>query len=85
LNREVHALEERRSYLLNVKDAAMREAQGSVEDVLGNYEERQVLYFFLEEGGPTLDRIAEALDLREKVVADLLRRIEREFPLTWEA
>jgi ArsR family transcriptional regulator len=85
VNREVHALEERRSYLLKVKDAAMREAQGSVEDVLGNYEERQVLYFFLEEGGPTLDRIAEALDLREKVVADLLRRIEREFPLTWEA
>ena len=85
LNREVAALEERRSYLLRVKDAALREAQGSVEDILGDYEERQVLYFFLEEGGPSLDRIAEALDLREKVVADLLRRIEREFPLAWEA
>ena len=43
-----------------------------------------ILYFFLEEGAPTLGRIAEALDLREKVVADLLRRIEREFPLTGE-
>ena|SRR2546426_8665320 len=83
LNSEVHALDERRSYILKMKDAAMREAQGSVEDVIGSYDERQVLYFFIEEGGPSLDRIAEALDLREKVVADLLRRIEREFPL-WE-
>ena len=85
LNREIHALEERRSYLLKVKDAAMGEAQGSVGDVLASYQERQVLYFFLEEGAPTLDRIAEALDLREKVVADLLRRIGREFPLIGEA
>lgn len=85
LNREIHALEERRQYLLRMKDAAMGEAQGSVEDVLVSYQERQVLYFFLEEGAPTLDRIAEALDLREKVVADLLRRIEREFPLIGEA
>ncbi len=85
LNREIHALEERRLYLLRMKDAAMGEAQGSVEDVLVSYQERQVLYFFLEEGAPTLDRIAEALDLREKVVADLLRRIEREFPLIGEA
>ena len=81
LNREILALEERRSYLLKLKDATMREAQGTVEDVVGSYEERQVLYYFLEEGGPTLDRIAEALNLREKVVADLLRRIEREFAL----
>lgn len=85
LNREIHALEERRLYLLRVKDAAMGEAQGSVEDVLASYQERQVLYLFLEEGAPTLDRIAEALDLREKVVADLLRRIERQFPLIGEA
>ena len=85
LNREIHTLEERRLYLLRLKDAAMGEAQGSVGDVLASYQERQVLYFFLEEGAPTLDRIAEALDLREKVVADLLRRIEREFPLIGEA
>jgi len=84
LNREIRGLEERRSYLVRLKDAAMGEAQGSVEDVLASYQERQVMYFFLEEGAPTLDRIAEALDLREKVVADLLRRIEREFPLTGE-
>ena len=49
--------------------------------MIGSYDERQVLYYFLEEGGPTLDRIAEALNLREKVVADILRRIEREFAL----
>jgi len=85
LNREIRLLEERRLYLLQLKDAAMGEAQGSVGDVLASYQERQVLYFFLEEGAPTLDRIAEALDLREKVVADLLRRIGREFPLIGEA
>jgi len=81
LNREILGLEERRSYLLKLKDSTMREAQGTVEDVIGSYDERQVLYYFLEEGGPTLDRIAEALNLREKVVADILRRIEREFAL----
>src|SRR5207247_6472673 len=76
LNREIDAVEERRLNLLRLKDAAMGEAQGSVGDVLASYQERQVLYFFLEQGAPSLDRIAEALDLREKVVADLLRRIE---------
>ena len=85
LNRELDGVEERRSFLLKLKDAAMREAQGSVEDVLASYEERQVLYYFLDEGGPTLDRIAEALDLREKVVEDMIRRIGREFPLKWES
>jgi len=85
LNREIDAVEERRLNLLRLKDAAMGEAQGSVGDVLASYQERQVLYFFLEQGAPSLDRIAEALDLREKVVADLLRRIEREFPLIGEA
>jgi len=85
LNREIDAVEERRLDLLRLKDAAMGEAQGSVGDVLASYQERQVLYFFLEQGAPSLDRIAEALDLREKVVADLLRRIEREFPLIGEA
>src|SRR6267143_1747814 len=85
LNREIDAVEERRLNLLRLKDAAMGEAQGSVGDVLASYQERQVLYFFLEQGAPSLDRIAEALDLRENVVADLLRRIEREFPLIGEA
>jgi len=49
--------------------------------------DRPLLAHTLEaaQGAPTLDRIAEALDLREKVVADLLRRIEREFPLIGEA
>jgi len=85
LNREIETVEERRLNLLRLKDAAMGEAQGSVGDVLASYQERQVLYFFLEQGAPSLDKIAEALDLREKVVADLLRRIEREFPLIGEA
>ncbi len=83
LNREVESLDARRSYLLGLKEACLREVHRSVEDVLGDYDERQVLYCVLEEGGRPLDEIAERLDLREKVVQDLLLRIEREFLLEW--
>ncbi len=84
LNREVEDLDRRRAYLMKLKDAALREVHGSVEDVVGSYDERQVLYCLVEGGDRALDRIAEALDLREKVVQDLVRRIEREFPLEWD-
>ena len=83
LNREVESLDARRSYILGLKEACLREVHQSVEDVLGDYDERQVLYCVLEEGGRAPDEIAERLDLREKVVQDLLRRIEREFLLEW--
>ena len=83
LNREIVELDRRRTYLMKLKDAALREVHGSVEDVVRSYDERQVLYCLVEEGERAPDRIAETLDLREKVVQDLIRRIEREFPLEW--
>ncbi len=83
LNREIGDLDRRRAFLVKAKDAALREVHGTVEEVLGSYDERQVLYCLLEEGDRALDRIAESLDLREKVVQDLVRRIEREFPMDW--
>ncbi len=83
LNRDIGELDRRRAYLVRLKDSCLREVHRSVEDVLGDYDERQVLYCVLEEGQQAPDEIAERLDLREKVVQDLLRRIEREFLLEW--
>ncbi len=83
LNGEIEALDRKRAYLVRLKDAALREVHGDVEDVLRSYDERQVLYCLVEEGGRDLDEIAESLDLREKVVQELVRRIEREFAIDW--
>lgn len=85
LNDEIESLDRRRAYLVSLKDASIQSVRGPVEDVLREYEERQVFYCLLDEGEAVPERISEALDLREKIVAELIRRIEEEFPVQWRS
>ena len=85
LNDEIDGLERRRAYLVKLKDASMQTVRGAVGDVLREYKERQVFYCLLDNSEAAPDRIAEALDLREKIVAELIRRIEHEFPIQWRS
>jgi len=85
LNQEIGKLDERRAYLVKIKDSSMGLVREAAEHTLVDYEERQVFYCLLDEGPAALDRIAEALDIREKIVANLIRRIEQEFPIEWRS
>jgi DNA-binding Lrp family transcriptional regulator len=58
-----------------LKNEAMREAHTAVEMLNRDYDERRLLYYMLGEPDRSLARISERLNLREKVIKDMLRRL----------
>jgi len=75
IDREIDELAARRAYLLGLKNEAMREAHMIVKELDRDYDERRLLYYMLDEADRSLARISERLDLRERVVKDMLRRL----------
>ncbi len=75
VDKEIDSLEARRAYLVGLKNEAMREAHGTVEELNRNYDERRLLYYMLDEADRNLARISERLNLRERVIKDMLKRL----------
>ncbi len=75
VDREINELEMRRAYLIGLKNEAMREAHGTVEKLDRDYDERRLLYYMLDEADMSLASISERLNLRERVIKDMLRRL----------
>lgn len=75
VDEEIEELEVKRAHLMGLKNEAMREAHGTVEKLNRDYDERRLLYYMLNEADRSLARISERLDLRERVIKDMLRRL----------
>jgi predicted transcriptional regulator len=75
IDEEINDLEAKRAQLLGMKNKAMREAHMAVEKLNRDYDERRLLYYMLGEADRSLSRISERLNLREKVIKDMLRRL----------
>jgi predicted transcriptional regulator len=72
---EISDLEAKRAHLMGLKNEAMQEAHSAVEKLNRDYDERRLLYYMLGEADRSLARISERLNLREKVIKDMLRRL----------
>ncbi|MCK5292628.1 MAG: helix-turn-helix domain-containing protein [Thermoplasmata archaeon] len=75
IDEEINDLEAKRAQLMGLKNEAMREAHTAVEMLNRDYDERRLLYYMLGKADRNLARISERLNLREKVVKDMLRRL----------
>lgn len=75
VDKEIGDLEAKRAQLMVLKNEAMKEAHTAVELLNRDYDERRLLYYMLGEADRSLSRISEKLNLREKVVKDMLRRL----------
>lgn len=75
INREVEELERKRSYLMTLKDEALEEAHTAVEELSKDYDERRLLYHLLDEEERDLASISETLNLRERVIKEMLKKL----------
>ena len=78
LNREVESLEEKRSRLVAMKDRALALAHAGAERLFSRYDQRSVLYTLLDEGVRAASELAARLDVRESLIAEVLRRLSAE-------
>ena len=75
VDEEINELEMRRAHLVGLKNEALREAHGTVEKLDRDYDERRLLYYMLGEADMSLASISERLNLRERVIKDMLKRL----------
>jgi DNA-directed RNA polymerase sigma subunit (sigma70/sigma32) len=77
INSEIEELESRRAYLLNLRENALKNAHEIIGELTEEYDERCILYRMVDEHDRSLESISEALNLREKVVRDIFKRLSR--------
>lgn len=70
------ALEKDREALVVLRDRLLEEAHDEILDIFGDYNRRLVMYSVLEGGVRGIDTLAEALNMREKILRDILRDLE---------
>jgi predicted transcriptional regulator len=75
INRDLETLDDRRNQLLYLRQSGIREANDLIPQLCNNYVERRVLYYVINKSDFSLSTISETLDMREKVVEELLNRL----------
>jgi len=74
---EMKAMEERRAALLTRKEGLRKAAYEVAEIICDAEDEKRVLTFIIENGNADPDAIAEGLNMREKVVRQILTGLSR--------
>ncbi|HEY6283673.1 MAG TPA: ArsR family transcriptional regulator [Nitrososphaerales archaeon] len=78
VDRRMNEIEQERSELLGVRNLAMREAS-MVASKIDELDTRRVLFHILDEHDRGVERISEALNLRELSVKSILEELEEYF------
>jgi ArsR family transcriptional regulator len=78
VNMEIRDIESQRMYLTQIRENMLREVYGIVAQISPIYDERKVLYYIINEHDMSLPKLSEALDIREKVLRDLMKHMARE-------
>ena len=75
---ELDNLKLKRSKLLNIRETLQRESNQIISEVAREYNERRVLYYLTSHRKRDLTSVADALDLREKVIEELFRQLMKQ-------
>jgi len=84
LNKELNEIKVKSAKLLNIREVVTHESNKLINDLSREYEERRILYYLLNNEDRELSSIADALDLREKVIMDLFNRLMKRHLLIFE-
>lgn len=69
-------IENERERLIIIRDQLLSEAHDAILDIYGDYNRRLVLYYVLEDGIREIEVLAEELNLREKIIRQIMKDLE---------
>jgi predicted transcriptional regulator len=75
INTNLEELDNRRNQLLYLRQTALRDANHLIMELCSDYLERRILYFVVNKSEFSLTTISETLDMREKLVDQLLKKM----------
>ena len=78
INTKIERLENQRTNLINLKEQVLKETHDTIRTLCMDYDERKLLYSFIDHNLRSLEAISEQLNLREKVVEDLVRQLAKQ-------
>jgi predicted transcriptional regulator len=80
IDKKIDALESTRTALLSVRNYAMQQVSSILSQSNRTPEEKRVLYHIMSEEDKTIESLSEALNVREAVVRELLKELEKDAP-----
>jgi predicted transcriptional regulator len=78
INMKLRDLEKQRADLLNLRENLLKETHDTIRDLCMDYDERKILYSVIDHNLRTLEAISERLNLRERVVQDLVQQLAKQ-------
>jgi predicted transcriptional regulator len=84
LNQELYEIKVRSAKLLNIREVVTHESNRLINELSREYEERRILYYLLNHEDRELSSIADALELREKVIMDIFNQLIKRHLLIFE-
>jgi len=83
VDEEISDNENHRTYLTRVRETLLKDVYNIIGSLAPNYNERKVLYYVVRSHNPSIHQISEDLDMREKVLRELFRKMAEENLLFW--
>ncbi len=80
LDKKMASLEDEKAVLLYIRNVAMKQANTALHLAKATHDERRILHFILDEQTKSIEDIAQALNLREAVVKEILAKLKQEHP-----
>lgn len=78
INMKLLNLEKQRTDLLNLRENLLKETHATIRDLCMDYDERKILYSVIDHNLRTLEAISERLNLRERVVQDIVQQLAKQ-------
>ncbi len=78
IDKELEDIKLQRVKLLNIREKIIHESNRLIAELSNEYNERKILYYLISHGERDLSTIAEALELREKVIMELFRQLMKQ-------
>lgn len=77
IDEEIERMDEKRDYLLYLKDEIISNAKRIINKTIEDYEEREVLYYIVEKRNADISTISEYLRIREKEVEEIFEQLAK--------
>jgi len=78
INMKLRDLEKQRTDLINLREGILKETHDTIRDLCMDYDERKILYSVIDHNLRTLEAISERLNLRERVVLDIVQQLAKQ-------
>jgi predicted transcriptional regulator len=78
LNSELDEIKIKRAKLLNMREKVAEESNRIIGELCREYDERKIMYYFINNTNRDISIISEALELREKVIMDIFRHLMKQ-------